>query len=221
MLRLQGLAGAPSSSLGEPEQRGSRSRHSSTWQCQLCTFAGNDAKWLRCEVCDNLRGSTLASSGVQQQPSSAARAAETEDTAGGQGRLASAPEPRVQQSSLGCRRMQGPGGQAPLSVAGQTAVSSQQLQSKTTRPPSSEGAGAAAGADADQAGTCPECGQHISAAERQEHADWHFAVKLQEPGRASAPLARPPPTAKRKKPAAGLGKRAAPANMTAYLKRKS
>lgn len=32
------------------------------WECKLCTYAGNSLQWLRCEVCDSLRGSSLPSS---------------------------------------------------------------------------------------------------------------------------------------------------------------
>eukprot|EP00884_Botryococcus_braunii_P018752 jgi/Botrbrau1/5560/Bobra.0023s0043.1 len=32
-----------------------------TWTCAICTFAGNEAAWLRCQICESVRGSTPAS----------------------------------------------------------------------------------------------------------------------------------------------------------------
>ena len=51
--REQSPGGSPASASpqGKPRSR--------TWECKLCTYAGNPQQWLRCEVCDSLRGSTL------------------------------------------------------------------------------------------------------------------------------------------------------------------
>lgn len=36
-------------------------KRAKAWTCAVCTFAGNLPAWLRCQICESVRGSTLAS----------------------------------------------------------------------------------------------------------------------------------------------------------------
>lgn len=38
-----------------------KKKRATSWTCAVCTFAGNLPAWLRCEICESVRGSTLAS----------------------------------------------------------------------------------------------------------------------------------------------------------------
>jgi hypothetical protein len=63
-------------SAGPRGPSGVKRKNTRTWACRLCTFAENDPAWLRCQICDTVKGSTVASLPALAADAGAAFAAE-------------------------------------------------------------------------------------------------------------------------------------------------
>ena len=95
---VKGAAASPT-----PVQKRSEQRLRQTWSCNLCTFAGNAQLNLRCEVCQNVRGSmpdSLLSNAAESSSSQASkRVAGGSASQAGRNNRAAMPQPRHQLNS--------------------------------------------------------------------------------------------------------------------------
>ena len=177
---------------GEAPEGGPRpGRPPRHWACKLCTFGENLRHSLRCEVCQQLRGTTLESftGSTDSQPAQPS-GHEAGRSAGqlhswlagagkqpGAGRPAEGRKPPVPRTSKQRRGISGffPEPQAPLLPV---PVSSEQLQSQQTQ--AQTGAAQWINFDAQtHRWQCARCLAWVHAAQQTEHEDYHFAFMLQ------------------------------------------
>ena len=151
-----------------PVQKRSEQRLRQAWSCNLCTFAGNPQLNLRCEVCQNVRGSmpdSLLGNAAQGSGSQASqRVAGGSASQAGRNGCVAVPQPRHQlnfkEAALSWKQPNFPSAKR-LKVMHSSNSSWKQQDACSNR------------------WQCARCLEWVPTNSKSEHEDFHFALTLE------------------------------------------
>ena len=163
VVAVQGAAAPP-----PPVQKRSEQRLRQTWSCNLCTFAGNLQLNLRCEVCQNVRGSmpdSLLDSAAKGSSSQASqRVASSSASQAGRNGRATVPQPRHQlnfkEAALSWKQPSAPSAKM-LTVMHSSNSSWKQQDACSNR------------------WQCAQCLEWVPTNSKSEHEDFHLALTIE------------------------------------------
>ena len=151
-----------------PVQKRSEQRLRQTWSCNLCTFAGNPQLNLRCEVCQNVRGSmpdSLLGKAAKDSGSKASqRVASSSASQAGRSNRAIVPQPghklNLKEAALSWKQPSAPSTKR-IKVMHSSKTSWKQQDACSNR------------------WQCAQCLEWVPTNSKSEHEDFHLALALE------------------------------------------